>query len=190
MVSDSPATIGEALAGQVRELIARSGRITRRSAILVESSRHARTRTTLVPHCAWCGRVRVGGVWAPPEEVPGFLADLLRDRRTHSICPSCFEEVQRESSDARRSGTAVLVRAAEPLAVECLTRTLAAYDVVERPSLALEVALPDGGKATVSKLLSTVSECLARNRLEPVTVELADRTYVLGDSPHAHHPAA
>lgn len=126
----------------------------------------------------------------PPEEIPGFLADLLHDRRTHSICARCFEDVQRQSDDTPPAGSAVLIRAAGPLSVECLIRSLAAYSVVERPSFALEVSLPDGGAATLNKLLSTVSACLADNGLEAVTIELSDRTYVLGEGPHAHEPAA
>ena len=62
-----------------------------------------------------------------------------------------------------------------------LSRALAGYVVRERPRLALEVTLPDAVGTTLSSLLSRISDCLEENRLEPVTIELADETYVLGD---------
>jgi hypothetical protein len=174
-------TLGEMLVRRVHDLQTWTQRIQRRSAILVESSQHARARTTLVAQCAWCGRVRVGGVWAQHDEVPAFLAALLGNRRTHGICPTCFEQLQRDAATGPLPASVVLVRAAGPLAIECLSRALEGYVVRERPSLALEVTLPDAGGATVSTLLSTISGCLEANRLEPVTIELADETYVLGD---------
>jgi hypothetical protein len=190
VITGSRATVAEALAGQVRELIARSGRITRRSAILVDSSRHARASDTLIAHCAWCGRIRVGDGWAPPEEVPEFLTHLLAERRTHTICPACFEDVQGASGDAPLPASVVLIHAAGPIAVECLVHALSAYKVRERPSFALEVTLPDGGGVAVSTLLSVVSACLVENGLEPVTLELSDRAYVLGEGARVRHPAA
>jgi hypothetical protein len=170
--------------------MARSDRIARRSAIVVESSRHRRTPETLVPQCAWCGKVRVGGFWATPEEAPTFLVSLLPRRRTHGICPECFANVEREAVDAAPlSRTTVVVRTAGLLATECLTRALGDYEVHERPNFVLEARLPDAGGGAVSAFLSTVSTCLTENGLEPVTIELADRTYVLGDGSHEHAPS-
>jgi len=62
--------------------------------------RRARERESLIAHCTWCGKVRVGGNWARSDDVPGFLTDLLRERRTHGICPACLDEVQRQAADA------------------------------------------------------------------------------------------
>ena len=160
----------------------RSHRIARRSAIVVDASRHRRAPTTLVPQCAWCGKVRVGRFWATPEAAPAFLVSVLRDRRTHGICPDCLADVERQAGeDAPLSRRTIVVRTAGPLATECLTRALHAYEVHERPNFALEATLPDAGGTAVTAFLSTISSCLAENALEPVTIELADNTYVLGD---------
>jgi hypothetical protein len=67
------------------------------------------------------------------------------------------------------------------LATECLARALHDYSVRERPNFVLEATLPDAGGTAVSDFLSTVSSCLSENALEPVTIELTDHTYVLGD---------
>ena len=182
--------LSDALIGHVREVIADSTRVTRQSAILVESSQHARARDTLIPHCAWCGRVRVAGVWVRVEELPSFLADLLHDRRTHGICPMCLDEVQRQSGDGPLPPTRVVIRAAGPNAIECLSLALDGYDLSERPSFALEATLPDAGGAAVRALLSTVSRCLTDHALEPVTIELSDRTYVLGEGARTEQPRA
>src|SRR5205085_6477919 len=95
----------EVLGDRVRELIARSSRIARQSAILVGASQHRRADESLVPQCAWCGKVRVGGHWTLPEELPDFLADLLEDRRTHSSCPDCFAAVEGDADDAQQLGS-------------------------------------------------------------------------------------
>ena len=183
--------LGQVLSDRVQELIVRSSRVTRRSAILIESSRHHRERETLVPHCAWCGKVQVGGYWTLPQEVPAFLAALLEERGTHAICPTCFTELERHSGDAAPlPRSSVLIHADGPLAAECMRRALQEYPVRERPDFLLEATLPDAGGGAVSALLSTVSRCLAQNVLAPVTIELADRTYVLGDEPRAQEPAA
>jgi hypothetical protein len=167
------------MAVQVREILARSSRISRHSAILVESSRQARERDALVPQCAWCGRVRVG-VWAQPQELPPFLADLLANRRTHGICPTCLDDVQHQG-DGPLPPTIVVIRAGGRTAVESLSRWLDGHALRERPDLALEVTLPEAGGNAVNQLLSAVSTCLDENGLGPVTIELSDRTYVLGE---------
>jgi hypothetical protein len=190
LVAHETATIADVLESQVRAVLARSHGIARRSAILVDASCHARARDTLIAHCAWCGRIRVGGGWARPEEVPEFFAGLLAERRTHGICPACFDGVQRASGDAPLPASVVVIHTAGPIAVECLVHALDTYTVRERPSFALEVTLPDGGGATLSALLSAVSACLDENGLQPVTIELADRAYVMGEGGRVHHPAA
>jgi hypothetical protein len=170
--------------------MARSHRIARRSAIVVESSRHRRAPETLVPQCAWCGKMRVGGFWATPEEAPAFLMSILPRRRTHGICPECFANVEREAGGgAPLSRTTVVVRTAGPLATGCLARALRDYEVYERPNFVLEARLPDAGGGAVSAFLSTVSTCLTEEGLEPVTIELADRTYVLGQGSREHTPS-
>lgn len=181
-------TLAEVLAEHVRALGAESARLVRRSAILIESSQRTRAHDSLVPHCAWCGRIRVGGVWAHPEELPSFFAAVVRDRQSNSICPSCFDEVQAESRQVPLPPTIVVVRASGRNTSECLSDTLAAtYTVRHRPHDALEVTLSDVSGRTVNSLLSAISGCLAANRLDPVTIELADQTYVLGEAPAARH---
>ena len=171
--------------------MARSHRIARRSAIVVEASRHRRTSETLVPQCAWCGKVRVGGHWTLPEELPDFLADHLENRHTHGICPDCFAAVERDAGAAPPLGrSSVLVRTDGPPAIECLFRALRGYQLRERPDFVLEATLPDPGGAAVNAFLSVVSRCLAENRLHPVTIELSDRTYVLGENKDTQQPVS
>jgi hypothetical protein len=173
--------LGQVLGNRVREFVARSNRIARRSAILVDSSRHRRSPETLVTQCAWCDKLRVGGFWATPDEAPSFLVSLLPRRRTHGICPECFADVERQAADsAPLSRRTVVVRAVGPLATECLARALHDYSVRARPNFVLEATLPDAGGTAVGGFLSTVSSCLSENALEPVTVELTDHMYVLG----------
>src|SRR5262249_47686389 len=152
------------------------------SAILVDSSRHRRSPEDLVTQCAWCGKLHVGGFLANPDEAPLFLVALLPRRRPHGICPRCFTEVgRRAAGNAPLSPRTVVVRTAGPLATECLARALHGYAVRERPGFVLEATLPEAGGTAVSGFLSTVSSCLTANALEPVTIELTDHTYVLGD---------
>jgi hypothetical protein len=182
--------LARALGDHVRELIARSNRTARRSAILVDSTRHRRSQETLVPQCAWCSKVRIGDFWVTPEEAPPFLVTLLPQRRTHGICPECFAEVERQAGDAVPvSRTTVVVRTAGPLATECLARALHDYAVDEQPNFVLEVRLPDACGNAVNAFLSTVSRCLVENALRPVTIELADHTYVLGEGAREHTPS-
>ena len=182
-VTPTERELGEVLGDRVRELLARSGLIARRSAILIGSSQHRRLEESLVAQCAWCGKVRIGGHWTLREELPSFLRDLLDDRRTHGICPDCFADVERRAGEAAPlARTAVVIRTDGPIAVECLTRALQRYRLRERPDFMLEATLPDPGGAAVNTLLSAVSSCLAENGLAPVTIELTDRTYLLGDT--------
>jgi hypothetical protein len=161
----------------VRELIERSQLLTRRSAILVDSSRHHRARESLVPQCAWCAKVRLGAMWVQPDELPEFLAVVLVDRHTHGICPDCFADV--ENDDAPLGRRTVLIHTAGPVEAECVSQTLREYHLRELPRFVVEATLPDAGGHAVNTLLSAVSACLAVNRLGPVTVELSDQTYVL-----------
>src|SRR5436190_17827136 len=113
----------------VRSVLARSERLARRSVIVTNASRHARSAETLLANCAWCGRLRLGEEWVRGEEVPRFLRlDGLGRRLTHGICPECFQGVQQEAG-ARRAlpPTAVVIRTDGPLAMECLTRALVGY---------------------------------------------------------------
>jgi hypothetical protein len=175
------ASLSETLLEHVQVVLARSRRIARRSSIVTHASRHAREPDGLLTHCAWCGRLRLGEDWVPLEEVPQFLLGGPADRRTHGICPECFDEAQRRAGDgAPRPATVVVIRTNGPLAVECLSRALSGYALVERTDFALEARLPDATGTSVGSLLSHVSCCLEENGLAPVTVELADRAYVLG----------
>src|SRR5262249_8151979 len=144
---------------------------------------HVRETNTLVAHCAWCGRLRLGEGWVDVEEVPQFLIVQMQlgDRRTHGICPECFDEAQRLAGKAHpRSTSCVVIRAGGPLALECLSRALSGYPVTERPDFVLEAILPDAGGGALRTLLSLVARCLEENALAPVTLELGDRAYVLG----------
>jgi len=163
----------------VRNALDRSTRITRRSSIVTSASWHRRHNETFLTRCAWCQRLRLGEEWIRAEEVPPFLLADLDDRSTHGICPACFSEAERDAGDgAPLSATAVVIRTNGPLAVECLSRALAAYRPRERSDFTLEASLESAG--TVGTLLSLASHCLEENRLAPVTVELRDRVYVLG----------
>jgi len=62
------------------------------------------------------------------------------------------------------------------------------YQLRERPGFVLEATLPDPGGAAVNAFLSVVSRSLAENRLAPVTIELSDRTYLLGESTDTQQP--
>jgi hypothetical protein len=190
-VTPTERELGEVLSDRVRELLARSGRITRRSAILVGSSEHRRLEGSLVPECAWCGKVRVGGNWTEREELPGFLGESLDDRRTHGICPDCFADVERRARDAAPlPRTTVVIRTDGPVAVECLTRALQRYPLRERPDFVLQATLAGPGGAAVNSFLSVVSSCLAECGLAPVVIELSDRTYLLGTDKDAHQLAS
>jgi len=121
--------------------------------------------------------------WVGMEEVPQFLiADLrLGDRRTDGICPECFDEAQRLAGDGvPQPASCVVIRTSGTLAVQCLSRDLSAYRLTQRNDFVLEAILPDGGGGALSTLLSLVARCLDENELAPVTIELADRAYVLG----------
>ena len=48
--------------------------------------------------------------------------------------------------------------------------------------------LPADLGAAVNAFLSVVSRSLAENRLAPVTIELSDRTYMLGESTDTQQP--
>ncbi len=179
--------LGTTLAKHVREVIARSDRITRRSRIVVEASRCPRDAERLVAHCAWCGKVRVGEGWLAAEELPFFLAEGVESRRTHSICPDCYEDVQQQAGDDRPvPRTQVLIRAGDPIAAECLTRSLREYPVVECAPFVLQVTLPDASTNAVTAVLSRVAGCLASYQLPAVTIDLADRSYTLDGELVAH----
>ena len=176
-----PASLSEDLLEHVHLALDRSRRLTRQSSIVTHASRYVREASTLVAHCAWCERLRLGEDWVCLEEVPHFLLAQLGDRRTYGICPECFEEAQRLAGDgAPRPTKSVLIRTNGPLAVECLSRALSAYPLTERTDFVLEAILPDGGGSAAGAFLSLVAHCLEENALAPVTIELADRAYVLG----------
>ena len=53
--------------------------------------------------CAWCGRVRIGGRWIDEPHTLALVASFgTVPKRTHGICPACFDAVSREADDWRR----------------------------------------------------------------------------------------
>jgi len=60
-------------------------------------SSHALRSPDLVSICAWCQRVMVGPLWLEIEEAIRRMDVLAREpvpALTHTICPSCFREVE------------------------------------------------------------------------------------------------
>ena len=89
--------VARALAAQeqARSLTVEAARVSRLSQVL----REARTGKTMLLHCAWCGRLEVGGEWLRLEAIGSgqtrITEDLVR-RSTHGICPDCFVRVSRD----------------------------------------------------------------------------------------------
>lgn len=80
---------------QARSLTLDAARVSSLSRVL----RKARTGSVMLLHCAWCGRLEVGGEWLRLEAVGSGqtrIAEELVRQSTHGICPDCFERVSSE----------------------------------------------------------------------------------------------
>jgi hypothetical protein len=104
-VDGAGGSLTTALEERVRSAVSNAEREARRSQMLVGSRRLVHTHGWMLTRCAWCGRVSLGGIWADPEETPGFLPTDLDERTTHGICRSCLGELERSgrSHAIRRS---------------------------------------------------------------------------------------
>jgi hypothetical protein len=96
--------VARALGAQerARELSVDAARVGRLSRVL----REARTGGPLLLHCAWCGRLEVGGEWLHLEAIGSGqtrIAEQLVRQSTHGICPECFERVKGEVEAKRRA---------------------------------------------------------------------------------------
>jgi hypothetical protein len=96
--------VTRALAAQerARSLTVDAVRVSRLARIL----REAGARSTMLVHCAWCGRLEVGDEWLELDAIGSGqtrIAEQLVRRSTHGICPDCFERVSRDA-DANRDG--------------------------------------------------------------------------------------
>lgn len=75
-----------------------------RVAKLARVLREARAGGTLLLHCAWCGRLEVGGEWLRLEAIgtgQTRIAEQLVRHSTHGICADCFERVTHEAEAQR-----------------------------------------------------------------------------------------
>jgi hypothetical protein len=169
-------TLYQELFDHVRRVVDRSSVLMRQSRIVVDASRQSRDRSALVTHCAWCERLRLGEEWADPEDVPGFLRTALGDRRTHGICPSCLAAVQ-ASAPLRRSQAAIHGSRAT---LDALAAGLDGYTVRRVSDGMVEITLSGATGHAVNELLSRVAQCLDEGKLGPVSIQLADGSYVLG----------
>ena len=161
----------EELGNRLRSVAARSQTINYRSVVLVEASRYLRDREALIPRCAWCGKVALGGGWMPFDEVPHFLHGEVRTRATHGICPSCFP--------AHAVASRVAVHAGSKRAAAALTESLREFGVLRTADGVLQVRAPAGDGEFVNRLLSRVADCLTAHSLGPVQVQVGAKTYAL-----------
>ena len=87
---------------QARTLTVEAARVSRLARIL----REARADTTMLLHCAWCGRLQVGDEWLRLEAIGRGqmrIAKQIVRRSTHGICPDCFERVNTDTEAHRSS---------------------------------------------------------------------------------------
>jgi hypothetical protein len=81
-----------------------SRRIRDLAVLLREAHAHHR----LLRHCAWCGRLEVGGEWLHLEAIGSGqqqIATSLIEGSTHGICPGCLQRalVEVEAERAARN---------------------------------------------------------------------------------------
>jgi hypothetical protein len=89
---------------QARERAAALGIDARRTRELSSLMRKAHKGEVLLRHCAWCGRLEVGGEWLRLEalgEGQRSIISAVIERSSHGICPDCFAKVSWEADTAR-----------------------------------------------------------------------------------------
>lgn len=94
--------VARALAAQerARSLTVDAARVSSLARIL----REAGAGSTMLVHCAWCGRLEVGDEWLGLSAIGSGqtrIAERIVRRSTHGICPDCFERVSREAAASR-----------------------------------------------------------------------------------------
>jgi hypothetical protein len=94
--------VARALAAQeqARVLAVDAVRVSTLSRVL----REARAGKTMLLHCAWCGRLEVGGEWLRLDAIgtgQTRIAEQLVHQSTHGICPDCFARVNRDAEAHR-----------------------------------------------------------------------------------------
>jgi hypothetical protein len=73
---------------------------------LAQLLRDAEAGTTMLVHCAWCGRLQVGDEWldlAAESDESLEITDSLIRKSSHGICPDCFAHVS-ETAEVQRAG--------------------------------------------------------------------------------------
>lgn len=75
---------------------------SRRVRELARLLRNANAGTSLLLHCAWCGRLQVGEEWLDLDDVgsPQIAASLIPNS-SHGICPDCFTRVSADAEAER-----------------------------------------------------------------------------------------
>jgi hypothetical protein len=89
---------------QARSLTVEAARVSALARIL----REARAGSTMLVHCAWCGRLEIGDEWLRLDAIghgQTRIAEQIIRRSTHGICPDCFERVNTDA-EAHRVETA------------------------------------------------------------------------------------
>jgi len=90
------------LLARARSAVARAQAAVQRSEMLRSSTRRQRGSETMTKHCAWCGRVFLGGRWVPADHAPQFIATALDQRATHTICDECVARLEADGMSAPR----------------------------------------------------------------------------------------
>ena len=71
---------------------------------LAAALREAHAGHTLLVHCAWCGKLRIGDEWLQLQAIGRGqvrIAERLIRESTHGICPDCLERVRAEADRGR-----------------------------------------------------------------------------------------
>lgn len=79
-------------------------RLRAQAEALAEALARVQTLRGLLPICAWCKKIRDdNGYWT---QVEAYVSTHSQAEFTHSICPSCSDEVRIEEFEAAARGTA------------------------------------------------------------------------------------